>query len=205
MPHSPDCARPAPEAVGPEADRWAQLALDLARMGTWSLDLATDAFESDVRERELLGFAPDEAITGEAVFARIHPDDVGLLGGAIAASVAAHGTYDAEFRVRLPDGTVRQLVTRGRVECGAAGTPVRLAGVTYDATAAREAERALRAIETTVDGIITIDDRGRILVNRIEGNGSRAAVRSHVINDRGQVLGQRDDFYGVLWETRGRG
>ena len=162
MPHSPDCARPAPEAVGPEADRWAQLALDLARMGTWSLDLATDAFESDVRERELLGFAPDEAITGEAVFARIHPDDVGLLRGAIAASVAAHGTYDAEFRVRLPDGTVRQLVTRGRVECGAAGTPVRLAGVTYDATAAREAERALRAIETTVDGIITIDDRGRI-------------------------------------------
>lgn len=28
---------------------------------------------------------------------------------------------------------------------------------------------------------------------------------AHAINDRGQVLGQRDDFYGVLWETRGRG
>jgi probable HAF family extracellular repeat protein len=28
---------------------------------------------------------------------------------------------------------------------------------------------------------------------------------AHVINDRGQVLGQRDDFYAVVWETRGRG
>ncbi|HEX8387037.1 MAG TPA: PAS domain-containing protein, partial [Rubricoccaceae bacterium] len=154
MPLPFDCAPTVPEAVGPEAagpeaERWAQLALDLARMGTWSLDLSTDEMEADARERELIGFAPGEAVTGEAFFARVHPDDVGPLRAAIAASVAAHGTYDAEFRVRLPDGGVRQIVVRGRVECDPSGSPVRVAGVNYDVTAVREAERALHAVETT--------------------------------------------------------
>ncbi len=148
-----------------DSDRRVQLTLDLARLGTWSLDLTTGVAEADARERDLLGFSRDEALTGDGILARVHPDDLGGLRASVAASVAAgaQGIHDSEFRVRLPGGIVRQIVRRGHVECDAAGQPVRLAGVSYDVTAAREAERVARAVlETTVDGIITINDRGRI-------------------------------------------
>ncbi len=151
-----------PEAAEPEPRPWAQLALDLARMGTWALDLATDAFEADARERELLGLAPAGALTRDDALSHVLPDDAAHIRAAIAASLASRGLYDTEFRVRPPGEAVRRLVTRGRVECDAGGLPVRIAGVTYDVTATREAERALHAVATTVDGIITIDERGRI-------------------------------------------
>jgi probable HAF family extracellular repeat protein len=68
-----------------------------------------------------------------------------------------------------------------------------------------------------------INDRGEVVGVSETATGTRSAFlwrdgkmtdigaiasptgsAAHAINDRGQVLGQRDDFYGVLWETRGR-
>ena len=217
MAFPPDCALPVPEAVGPEAvgpgaagpdaARWAQFALGLARLGTWSLDLATDALDADARGRELLGFALGEVLTGEAVFARIHPDDLDALRANVAASVAAHGLYDAEFRLCLPGGAVREIVARGCVECDPDDRPVRLAGVTYDATAAREAERALRAIETTVDGIITIDDHGRIETFNPAAERIFGYAAAEVVGQNVRVLmpepyhGEHDGYLQAYRET----
>ena len=196
-----------PEAAGLDAERWARLALDLARMGTWSLDLATDALDADARGRELLGFGPAEALTGEAVFARTHPDDVAALRASVAASVTAHGAYDADFRLCPPRGGVRQVVVRGRVECDPSGAPVRLAGVAYDVTAAREAERALRAVATTVDGIITIDERGRIESFNPAAERIFGYAASEVIGDNVSVLmpepyhSEHDEYLRAFHET----
>ena len=135
------------------------------------------------------------------------PDDVAALRATVAASVAAHGLYDAEFRLCLPGKAVRQLVARGRVECDPSDVPVRLAGVTYDATAAREAERALRAIETTVDGVITINDRGRIETFNPAAERIFGYAAAEVVGQNVRVLmpepyhGEHDGYLQAYRET----
>ncbi len=165
VPRPPGILPAVPAATSPEAPGpgpWASVALELARMGTWALDLASDAFVADARVRDLLGLAPIGALTRADAFEHVLSDDARRLRMALAMSVATRGVYDVEFRVRRPGQAVSHLVSRGRVECDTAGMPVRIAGVSYDVTAAREAEWALRTVETTVDGILTIDEAGLI-------------------------------------------
>jgi len=58
-------------------------------------------------------------------------------------AMAGHRTMHSEFRVPLPDGTHRWVVGIGRTYYGEDGTPLRMIGLNLDATARKEAERAL--------------------------------------------------------------
>jgi len=50
-----------------------------------------------------------------------------------------------EYRIRLGDGSIRWLASRGRPHFSSAGEPVRLMGVSMDITDRRRAEGAFRA------------------------------------------------------------
>ena len=45
---------------------------------------------------------------------RVHPDDRAVRAAAIQRALATGGTYESEFRVILPDGSVRWIAARGR-------------------------------------------------------------------------------------------
>ena len=51
--------------------------------------------------------------------------------------------YETEYRVVLPDGAIRWLRSRGRVELGADGKPCRVHGVSFDITEPKLSEQAL--------------------------------------------------------------
>jgi PAS domain S-box-containing protein len=51
--------------------------------------------------------------------------------------------YETEYRVVLPDGAIRWLHSRGRVELGADGKPYRVHGVSFDVTERKLSEEAL--------------------------------------------------------------
>jgi C4-dicarboxylate-specific signal transduction histidine kinase len=50
------------------------------------------------------------------------------------------GQYEVEFRVVLPDGRLRWVVSRGQVEFNGGGKPVRVRGVSMDITTRKQAE-----------------------------------------------------------------
>ncbi|MDQ0443372.1 CHASE domain-containing protein [Methylobacterium persicinum] len=72
-----------------------------------------------------------------------HPDDVPHVLDGLAQAIAQGGSYTTEFRVPRPDGGIRWINARGRVETDAAGRKVRVIGLTLDTTARKEAEIAL--------------------------------------------------------------
>jgi PAS domain S-box-containing protein len=132
-----------------------QLALDVAELGTWEIDLATGAAKLDARGAEIVGLQPGDA--GDAARAqaeRVHPDDLAGLQADVAAGITAGVAFDLAYRVVLTDGRVRHVASRARALTNDVGRPLRLVGTNRDVTAERvaaaeharllEAERAAR-------------------------------------------------------------
>ena len=156
-----------------EAEQHQRLALDAAQMGTWDWDIVGNQVILDARECELFGIddAAQHPLPVDLCFARLHPDDVPVVQQEIAKCLETGKDYRANFRIRLPDNSIRWLHGRGLVLHDANGRPVRMVGVTYDITDRKLAEQALieektflRAIFDSLPGIIyTLDSEGRFL------------------------------------------
>src|SRR4029077_20870830 len=75
---------------------------------------------------------------------RVHPDDLALRESAIKQAIEKHGEYAIEYRVLLPDGTLRWISGRGRCLAGSHGKGKRLIGVSVDVTPQKEAQDLFR-------------------------------------------------------------
>ena len=73
----------------------------------------------------------------------IHPDDRDRVAQASAANERS-GTYNEEYRIIRPDGSVRWIHDRGFPVCDQSGNVIRIAGVAEDITARHDLEAELR-------------------------------------------------------------
>ncbi|WP_296721199.1 PAS domain-containing protein [Erythrobacter sp.] len=124
-----------------EAQRAA--ALDVARLGTFEWEPASQKVLLDARSREIFGFAVNEPITAEQVFGRIHPDDLEGVQSASFAAASQGEHLTAEYRILLPDGTCRTVIS----QAGAILSGQRMVGVFGDVTERSYGEQALRESE----------------------------------------------------------
>jgi two-component system, LuxR family, sensor kinase FixL len=71
----------------------------------------------------------------------VHPDDRPLRDAAIKRAIETKGGYEIEYRILLPDGTLRWI--SGRARCGSKdnGGSTRLLGVSMDVTERKRAEK----------------------------------------------------------------
>ncbi|MEA1675111.1 response regulator [Nitrospirillum sp. BR 11163] len=123
------------------------LATQAGGIGVWELDLATQELVWDDRMFQLYGVDPDtpRPLTFATWQARCHADDLGRVLAEVQAAVRGEIPLDTEFRIRLPDGAIRHIKANGLVERDAQGQPLKIVGVNWDVTAARESARALAA------------------------------------------------------------
>jgi signal transduction histidine kinase len=119
-------------------------ALESAGMGSWDLDLATDTSKRSARHDLIFGYAEPLATWARADFlSHVVEEDRALVEQAFASAIS-NGAFAVECRINRPDGAVRWIAAKGRVEYDAAGSPVRLAGTVADTTDQRAIEEALR-------------------------------------------------------------
>jgi PAS domain S-box-containing protein len=119
-----------------------RFALDAASMGTWDWSLPDNVVQwSDNLER-LHGLPPG---TFDGTFAsyerEIHPEDRERVLLAAQRAIEQGSPYDVEYRMVAPDGTVRWVEGKGRVEYEGS-RPVRMTGVCMLITRRKEAELA---------------------------------------------------------------
>ena len=75
------------------------------------------------------------------------------------------GGYELEYRVLLPDGTLRWMSGRARCLLDENGNVARLLGVSMDVTERREAQDLFRlATEASLSGTLLVNDQGRIIL-----------------------------------------
>ncbi|HEX8342925.1 MAG TPA: ATP-binding protein, partial [Tepidisphaeraceae bacterium] len=122
-----------------------RLALLIARMGTFEIDLRTDAVDVNDAGRDIYGWQADEALTFTKVQTHFHPDDrdavVRQVGEAFRPD--GPGEFEVEQRIVRTDGAIRWIKVRGRAMFDAVDgerQAVRCLGTYLDITDQKEAE-----------------------------------------------------------------
>ncbi|WP_267395130.1 PAS domain-containing protein [Sphingomonas sp. GC_Shp_1] len=141
-----------------ERERELDFALKAGRFGTWSLDLHNHALTSSNQCKALFGLSPATPFTFEDRMAAVIEEDRERANQALEQTIANGTDYEVEYRILLPDGTVRWLATRGQAFSDAEGRPQRLAGVSLDITAVKRAERRRLALAELSDTLRDLDD-----------------------------------------------
>jgi two-component system, LuxR family, sensor kinase FixL len=181
------------------------LAAEAAHLGVWEMDTATNELWMSDGARTLFQFDSETRLDHAAVQDRVHPEDRALRNSAVKGAIETRSQYEIEYRVLLPDGTLRWIGSRGRCVTGENGAGIRLIGVSIDITRRKLAEaEALRHRE----------ELGHL--SRVAATGELAASIAHELNqplsgiisnasagqrfiDRGDVdLGELRDLLGDI-------
>ena len=126
-----------------EADARTKDALAATNTAVWELDLERGFVTWSANLGALLK-RPLDQFTVEEGLRLVHPADAERVRAACMATMKNHCAYSVEFRIIWPDGTVRWLLSIGRVVEAARGKPARLIGSTIDVTDRRGLEIQLR-------------------------------------------------------------
>ncbi|MDQ3897503.1 MAG: PAS domain S-box protein [Actinomycetota bacterium] len=119
-------------------------AQEVAHVGSWEWDVATDTVVWSDELYKIYGLEPASFPASYAGFLdRVHPDDRADVEEEIGAAFVGGGVFEFDHRIVRPDGGVRTLYCRGRVERHPGGHVLRMTGIGQDVTVARAREEAL--------------------------------------------------------------
>jgi PAS domain S-box-containing protein len=123
-------------------------AQQIARLGSWEWELATDRMTWSEELGRIYGLAIDGAPgTYDSYLDKVHPEDRARVGRVIESAVIERGAWSLDHRIVRPDGELRMIHARGEVVSDDDGRPVAVHGTCQDVTESRRVEDALRAAE----------------------------------------------------------
>ncbi len=148
-----------------------QEAQEIARIGAWEWDIVRHRVIASDGLLELIGRSREEfeKTPTDTLESVAHPDDREILKQQMRRRLeGAEDSYG--YRIVRPDGSVRHVQSRGRVELGSDGRPVKMIGTLQDVTEQRvaeeERERLLRRNELLLgaiaEGVYGLNGEGRM-------------------------------------------
>src|SRR3977135_4035229 len=145
----------------------------LTHTGSWVWRVAgRDALYLSEEWYRLYGFDPEKGPPAwEERLQRVHPEDRAKWQGAIDRAVAERSHYEVEFRILLPDGTVKYLHTVGHPVVNPSGDLVEFVGSSTDITERKRAEESLRQAQADL-----------VRVSRVTTMGELTASLAHEVN-----------------------
>ena len=147
------------EAALREATEKLNFALDSAQLGTISFNVATGEVSWDERSRILFGLAAGKQLPYEEAIELIHPEDRQRVDQQVRSALdrRSDGNFDTEYRISMPDGSIRWIITKGRIYYEGEGEqchPVRISGVHLDATRFKQLEEELEKYRRRLEEIV---------------------------------------------------
>src|SRR5258707_10647401 len=127
-------------------EAWLAEAQRLSRTGTWVLDVTTRRFLywSDESYR-IWGFDPLQGLpTRDDMWGRIHPDDQDRLRNEVDSALREQRDFIQEFKILLPDGTVKSLEANTHHEFSPLGELLEVICTNVDVTDRKQAGETLR-------------------------------------------------------------
>jgi PAS domain S-box-containing protein len=116
-------------------------AQQLARVGSWEWDLATDRVTWSAELYRILGVDPGAVLTRDMTRELIHPDDRAMRERVLAGAIEDPSPVQNEFRAVRPDGTVVWMLAHTQGVCDQSGRVVRVVGTNQDITQAKQAQQ----------------------------------------------------------------
>ncbi len=144
-------------------------AQDVAELGSYSLDIATETLHSNYILKQLFGISNLQESSLSVWLSLIHPDDRAGVERHLRIDVLANGgAFKKEFRIlRESDQAERWVNVLGKLEFNAKGEPVRLHGTVQDTTEKHEEilieKRSI--LSNQLVGVLTLKNRQIIWAN----------------------------------------
>jgi len=145
----------------------------LTRTGSWVWRAAgRDALHLSEEWFRIYGFDPEEGLPAwEERLQRVHPEDRARWQGALDQAIVKKSEYEVEFRILLPDGTVKYIYSVGHPVLNASGDLLQFVGSSTDITERKQAEEALRQSQAEL-----------ARANRVTTMGELTASLAHEVN-----------------------
>ncbi len=126
-------------------------AQDMAHLGSWSFDIASNEMYCSDEIFAICGESPQSVSPSIALAHHyVHPDDREQSEAEFTRCLLERCDYKYEKRILRRDGTVRTIRAWNRTVVDATGQPVRLIGSWLDITEHREAEKVLRQTQESL-------------------------------------------------------
>ena len=139
-------------------------AQQIARMGSWEWNLATNQINWSEEARRLYARGPqDLGSSMEAGLEQsIHPEDRSRVNQLMTEAMRTRQPFGCEHRVVLPDGSERVMLERGEILADEHGTPVKMLGVVQDITETKRAQEALQRSEEQLRQVQKMEAVGQL-------------------------------------------
>jgi PAS domain S-box-containing protein len=118
----------------------------LSFTGTFGWHIATGENTWSAETFRIFGYDEASPVTVDMVLARMHPEDRAAAQEIMDRASIDGNDYDHEYRLLMPDGSVKYIHAVARAERDALGN-IEFVGAVTDVTVAREVERKLRRSE----------------------------------------------------------
>jgi len=129
----------------------------LLHMFSWAHDAATGRVTSSPEVRRIFGAAAEEDVsTTEFFLGRIHPEDRPDAEREFAGAALSKVSYESDYRIILPDGSIKNIHTIGHPVVNESGDIVEFVGTAMDVT---EQRRARAELETAFEEIKKLKDQ----------------------------------------------
>ena len=157
-----------------------EIALETARLGSWTLDLTNGTIECSAQCLEDFGIAEGGTLTDQRLRELIDPANGLSLRAAIDQAARSRVDFEAEYPINRQDGNRSLIRVSGRALHKASGTPERMMGVTIDLTprnpqaAAKQGQDSLSLTDAAAVGAWDWD----IVADRVYANARFAQLFS---------------------------
>jgi PAS domain S-box-containing protein len=183
-------------------------ALDAANMGTWDWDVASGQVQWSENLERIHGLPPG-TFSGEfATYEReIHPEDRQRVITSLRRALESGTPHEAEYRIVAPDGTVRWVLGKGRVEHDGTGRPSHMAGVCMDITGRKRIDEDNARLYEEARKALAQEAAARERITLLTDGSSRLLTSLTPSSVVGEVLGFAQqvieaDAYAV-WRRHG--
>jgi PAS domain S-box-containing protein len=127
-----------------ESEARLSLAADAAGAMLWDLDMGSGQIWTTQKAWDFFGFPSDRDISLESFLGMVHPEDRENLRESVKATMHSGSDNSAEYRIVLPGGSTRWILSKGRQYKATPGSAARLIGVSIDITERKQMEELLQ-------------------------------------------------------------
>jgi predicted ATPase/signal transduction histidine kinase/GAF domain-containing protein len=137
-------------------------AQQISHTGSWRLKVSTGEISWSAEHFRIFAFDPATTRPSHATFMeRVHPEDKRWLEQDIGRVVRERCQFQHEYRIVLPDGSIKYLQSVGQPDIGGSGD-VEFVGTVMDITERRQAEEVLRNAQAELTRVARLTTMGEL-------------------------------------------
>jgi PAS domain S-box-containing protein len=137
----------------------------ISHTGSWRWNVDTDEFSWSVEHYRIFAFDPASTQPSfAAVMERVHPEDRSALDYALDRAVRERIPFQHEFRIVLPDGSLKHLQSTGLPDVAESGD-LEFVGTVIDLTERKRTEDALRASQAELARVARLTTMGEMVAS----------------------------------------